>query len=155
MSRIVFSNSSRISGSEASDTFTLDSDDDTFKEESKDKSTPKAAAKNSKNGNSVKQSKEVSASNSPSVTPSGVSTPVDKTPVVHEMVGVFKKESCCMICEEVSDKPVDLKCKGPCARSFHSFCLQLDPETINRAEWKCKECVEGESSFFDSDVVFK
>ena len=42
-----------------------------------------------------------------------------------KMIGLFKKESCCLICEEVSQEPKDLvKCKGICGgTSFHISCL--------------------------------
>ena len=42
------------------------------------------------------------------------------------MVGLgFKKESCCLICEEVSQEKnnVLVKCKGTCQSSYHISCL--------------------------------
>ena len=62
--------------------------------EKEDKSTPKrdlSSTTKKADKPSVLKTKET-PSNSPSVSNSGVSTPV-----VHEMVGVFKKESCCYI----------------------------------------------------------
>ena len=44
------------------------------------------------------------------------------------MVGLgFKKESCCLICEEVSQEKnnVLVKCKGTCQSSYHISCLGM------------------------------
>ena len=48
--------------------------------------------------------------------------PLDKR---DSMVGLgFKKESCCLICEEVSQQNnILVKCKGSCQGSYHISCL--------------------------------
>jgi hypothetical protein len=59
------------------------------------------------------------------------------------MVGLFKKEFCCVICEEVKTEANDLlKCKGSCQNSFHKQCLGVT-ETAVEATWKCPECTSG------------
>ena len=61
----------------------------------------------------------------------------------NSMIGVFKKESCCVICEEVSQKSGDLiKCRGVCQNSFHVECLKLE-ENTKLDFWKCEECTSG------------
>ena len=62
------------------------------------------------------------------------------------MVGLFKKESCCILCEEVSQEPNDMiKCRGACGgNSFHITCLpdEFNPENMQSTleKWKCPEC---------------
>ena len=65
------------------------------------------------------------------------------------MIGLFKKENCCVTCELVSQKPADLiKCKGICQNSFHIECLKLDEEaSISTETWKCEECTSGKAIF--------
>lgn len=60
------------------------------------------------------------------------------------MVGIFKKESCCMICEEVSNEEPISKCKG-CTNAYHMSCLgeAKNPETTANGGWKCPECISG------------
>lgn len=59
------------------------------------------------------------------------------------MIGQFKKESCCSICEDVSISPGDMiKCRGVCQNWFHLECLRL-PESPNPETWKCDECTSG------------
>ena len=68
--------------------------------------------------------------------------------IKNSMIGQFKKESCCYICEEVSQDPV-VKCKGPCGQSFHQACLgQEIPEVFKcqnclSAQYKCNLCHSG------------
>ena len=91
-----------------------------------------------------------------SSTPAGSNSPCVQGTPTHEMVGVFKKESCCYICEEVAEKPSEMiKCRGPCQRSFHYLCLQIDPEQTNKEQWKCEECVSGNNSRASKIVCFR
>ena len=76
-------------------------------------------------------------------------------PIVKEMVGIFKKDSCCLICEEVAEKSTDLiKCRGSCHRSFHFMCLNLNPDEVSRTEWKCDECAEGKQCSVNYSLSF-
>ena len=60
-----------------------------------------------------------------------------------EMIGQFKKESCCLVCEEVSRRPGDIvRCRGICQNSFHRECISLDKSTVVDL-WKCPECSTG------------
>jgi len=64
------------------------------------------------------------------------------------MIGLFKKEGCCLICENVSLKPGDLiKCRGICQNSFHLECIKLE-ESANNDAWKCEECTTGNKEAF-------
>ena len=98
------------------------------------------------------QVSEVEASNESSETSSLASetievkkTPkaksVSSAPKMTKMIGQFKKESCCYICEEVSQEPV-IKCKGPCGQSFHQSCLGQD--IPDGQVFKCQNCVSGQ-----------
>jgi hypothetical protein len=66
----------------------------------------------------------------------------------HQAIGNFKKESCCILCEEVSQKSGDLiKCRGVCQNSFHVECLKLEAN-VKLDLWKCEECTTGLFKFF-------
>ena len=59
------------------------------------------------------------------------------------MIGLFKREACCMICEEVATEqnPDLIKCKGQCHAHYHVSCVgepNMDPAT-----WKCSQCSTG------------
>ena len=79
-------------------------------------------------------------------------TLVGKKPLV-EMVGQFKRENCCVLCEEVSETPGDLvKCRGVCQAAFHLKCLETagrDEELAaastkeGRVDWRCRDCTKG------------
>lgn len=61
-----------------------------------------------------------------------------------EMIGVFKRESCCLICEEVSRTSGDLvKCRGLCLNAFHVHCLPSDVQIEDPDNFKCDECLSG------------
>ncbi len=73
--------------------------------------------------------------------------------VIKDVIGVFRREHACCVCEEVKSvscpgDPV-LKCKGQCQRAFHPGCLgpeeQEEAKVKAKAEggWKCKECTKG------------
>jgi hypothetical protein len=71
-------------------------------------------------------------------------------PLQAEMLGVFKKESCCIICEEVSAQPGDLvRCRGVCQNAFHMECLRTNGMTkaklkeTSSSDWKCTDCSTG------------
>ena len=77
-----------------------------------------------------------------------------------DMVGVFKKEFCCIICEEVVS-PLDMrnkeqkekltdrivKCRGGCHNTYHLGCLG-EENVAKLEEWKCKECRTGQHPCF-------
>ena len=63
-----------------------------------------------------------------------------------EMVGLFKNQQCCIICEEVGEIGDLLKCKGPCGNSFHSKCIKPEDMLMQPKEgedWKCRACATG------------
>ena len=70
-----------------------------------------------------------------------------------EMVGVFKRENCCVLCEEVSESPGDLvKCRGVCQAAFHLKCLEAAGRREElaaaatregRVDWRCRDCTKG------------
>ncbi|XP_040570546.1 uncharacterized protein NSD isoform X2 [Lepeophtheirus salmonis] len=81
----------------------------------------------------------------PSPSPSTPSTP--KVPKAQaEMIGIFKNERFCILCEDVSMKPGDLiTCQGTCGNSYHIKCI--DNSSISSTDspttsWKCKDCVD-------------
>ena len=88
----------------------------------------------------------------------------------NDMVGLFKKEVCCSICEEIVspyqreddsknehddgqleskaaiDDPI-IKCRGGCHNNYHLSCV--NENTSTRVEdWKCNECKSGKHSCF-------
>ena len=87
----------------------------------------------------------------------------------NEMIGLFKKEFCCLVCEEVEspfqrtayirnieegnkakvEDPI-VKCRGGCHNSFHLTCLTEDQKgtTKKLEEWKCKSCLTGKHECF-------
>ena len=81
------------------------------------------------------------------------------------MIGQFKRESCCIICEELSQETNDLvKCKGVCQNSFHIKCLyekgEIPEEKIQEPlTWKCSQCSTGKFKCLlckdDSGIVLK
>ena len=107
----------------------------------------------------------------------GFSSPLsstDQSPAqrnASDMVGLFKKEFCCIICEEVVspfqrkldqeneqslngefengqsvEDPI-VKCRGGCHNTYHLSCAEEDKETKHE-DWKCKECLAGQHSCF-------
>lgn len=67
------------------------------------------------------------------------------------MIGLFKKESCCILCEEISQEPNDIiKCRGNCGgNAFHLSCLKdKGMEVVNNTDdkWKCNECSSNKHS---------
>jgi hypothetical protein len=86
------------------------------------------------------------------------------------MVGLFKKEFCCIICEEtvspkqrveensgecqgreeqnkrLAEDPI-VKCRGGCHSNFHLSCVG-ENRLIKQEEWKCNECQTGKHSCF-------
>ncbi len=104
-----------------------------------------------------------SSSRSVSASPAVSETVVEKAVVVANkrqsssnatsMIGLFKKESCCLICENVSLKPGDLiKCRGICQNSFHLDCIKLE-ESANSESWKCEECTTGKTLAFPKCIL--
>lgn len=82
---------------------------------------------------------------STSAGPAALSTRARPLNSVIEMVGQFKKESFCIICEELSFTTGDLvKCRGICGNAFHFKCLGLEP-LVGEAVigWKCEDCTKG------------
>ena len=75
-----------------------------------------------------------------------------------KLIGLFKKESCCYICEEVSQNPV-VKCKGACGQSFHQACLGVEiPEVFKCADcatanYKCQLCNTGKFTVFEISSI--
>ena len=77
----------------------------------------------------------------------------DKKTLLTDVIGVFRKEHCCAVCEEVKSlkNPGDviLKCKGVCCRAFHSKCVPGGEvvnlkKALDKSEaWKCRDCVLG------------
>ena len=68
------------------------------------------------------------------------------------MIGLFKKEGCCLICENVSLKSGDLiKCRGICQNSFHLDCIKLE-ESANNDSWKCEDCTTGNKCVFNCKI---
>ena len=92
------------------------------------------------------------------------------------MVGLFKKEFCCIICEEVvsphqrkinqtneqsqeaelknlqsAEDPI-VKCRGGCHNNYHLSCVGED-KLVKNEEWKCKECQNGQHSCFICKVA--
>ncbi len=110
----------------------LDSEDEAFTA-----AVAVAAASNNDDNASVASSIKSGKSSSAKSTSSAVS----------EMIGIFKKEALCIICEEVSAKSGDLiKCKGVCLNSFHLECLGFEKKVENPETWKCTECESGKYS---------
>ena len=78
--------------------------------------------------------------------------------IKNSMIGQFKKESCCYICEEVSQNPV-IKCKGACGQSFHQACLgQEIPEVFKcqdclTAQYKCQLCHLGGGNLVKCSII--
>ncbi|XP_059080477.1 uncharacterized protein LOC131878504 isoform X2 [Tigriopus californicus] len=67
---------------------------------------------------------------------------VCRQPPTLELIGQWKKENCCMICEEVENQQNDLvRCRGVCGNSFHLSCIQV--QTSSKEDWKCSECTSG------------
>ena len=51
-----------------------------------------------------------------------------------EMLGLFKRESCCLICEDISKAPGDMvKCKGVCQNSFLAKKFQVSNAIVMRS----------------------
>lgn len=70
-----------------------------------------------------------------------------KSEIINDVIGVFRKEHCCVVCEEVKSvkNPGDpvLKCRGACQRAFHPKCLAGEEKVEKPEVWKCKECSTG------------
>ena len=136
-----------ICSEEHEGTFILDSEDEDFKDDDDDKESVVSA----KNRNS-KEKKPGFSTPPSSLYPSEHSSP--------DMVGVFKKEFCCIICEEVVS-PLDMrnkeqkekltdrivKCRGGCHNTYHLGCLG-EENVAKLEEWKCKECRTGQHPCF-------
>lgn len=64
-----------------------------------------------------------------------------------ELIGQWKKENCCVICEEVENEQSEqndlVRCRGVCGNSFHLSCIQEPPSSSSKEEWKCSECTSG------------
>ena len=83
----------------------------------------------------------------------------------NDMVGLFKKEFCCKICEEtvspyvrkkeetvdesqgqlknghIAEDPI-VKCRGGCHNNYHLSCAG-ENKLVKQDEWKCSECQSG------------
>ena len=91
--------------------------------------------------------------------------------ITNDMVGLFKKENCCLVCEEVTspshghngeqdlkseedrskkekvkEDPI-VKCRGGCHNTYHLSCVG-ENRTVKHEEWKCNECQTGKHSCF-------
>ena len=109
-------------------------------------STPKIANGTPKTANSTPKT----TNSEKKVSSKGALDPQEKLEKLEKsrenMVGLFKKEQCCILCEEVSQEPNDMiKCRGACGgNSFHITCLpdEFNPENMQSTleKWKCPEC---------------
>jgi hypothetical protein len=75
-----------------------------------------------------------------------------------EMIGQWRRENCCVICEEIKSVlvPEDVlrRCRGVCQRSFHVQCLPEEERRpqqpqggrpgLPNEEWRCNECATGQ-----------
>ena len=83
----------------------------------------------------------------PPTTPVVPHTPPKHRPLnpLNDMIGQFKRESFCILCEELSFTSGDLiKCRGTCGNAFHFKCLNIEP-LVGEAvvSWKCEDCTQG------------
>ena len=85
------------------------------------------------------------------------------------MIGLFKKEFCCNICEEtvspyqregdsrndandrlgnkhLNEDPI-VKCRGGCHNNYHLSCVN-EHSSPRLEDWKCEECKSGKHSCF-------
>ena len=85
------------------------------------------------------------------------------------MIGLFKKEFCCNICEEtispyqregdskndtnnrlenklLKEDPI-VKCRGGCHNNYHLSCVN-EKSSTRLEDWKCEECKSGKHSCF-------
>ena len=92
----------------------------------------------------------------------------------NDMVGLFKKEFCCNVCEEtvspilrenntqnqeddqtqctlIKEDPI-IKCRGGCHNNYHLSCVNENPSSRHE-DWKCKECKSGKHSCFICKTV--
>ena len=38
-------------------------------------------------------------------------------------------------------------CDGPCRRSFHVVCLDVDDDVLSKEKWFCEDCERGEHEY--------
>ena len=86
----------------------------------------------------------VASSSTPSTTTAAAPPKHRPLNSVNDMIGQFKKESFCIICEELSYVTGDLvKCRGICGNAFHFKCLEIEPLSGEGVVgWKCSDCTQ-------------